>query len=152
MDTNSLMNPARRISLKVLTSLRWSRITPRMLPGDRTRDKISSSGNVSMNLWLLFAGVNQSLKAKFKLFNKKIKNSNNIYSPLTDVSKICKSPMTDQLLSKFHIIPSINEYVQWVSDNNENCPSEPRVASTVQKCKYIVFAITVDKKHCFWSA
>lgn len=68
MDTNSLMNPARRISLKVLTSLRWSRITPRMLPGDRTRDRISSGGSyISMNLWLYF----QSLKAKFKLFKKK---------------------------------------------------------------------------------
>lgn len=45
--------------------------------------------------------------------------------------------MTDQLLSKFHIIPSINEYVQWMSDNNENCPSEPRVASTVRNANIL---------------
>lgn len=32
METNSLMKPALRMSLKVLTSLRWSLMTPRMLP------------------------------------------------------------------------------------------------------------------------
>lgn len=36
-----------------------------------------------------------------------------------------------QLLSKLSIIFSINEFVHRMSENNENCPSEPHVTSTV---------------------
>lgn len=168
MDTNSLMNPARRISLKVLTSLWWSRITPRMLPVDimlileqRQKCKCLTYLINSSNIWwryslVLFWAVWEFMVTRtFTLNSLFLKRNKNTFIPFllhTLHLNYGSHQWLHQLLSKRPIIFSINEFVHRMSENNENCPSEPHATSTVGNANILRWLSYYTNSILFWKA